>query len=103
MGYPGYMVMFLMTLNVLFYFLILHVGYGNSLKKCFSCAMDLWNMLNKELFGLSQDTMKISEYYTTVSSLSEEIDSMNLFPTITTVTVDVTALLAATTTQEEEG
>lgn len=46
--------------------------------------------------------MKISEYYTTVSSLWEEIDSMNIFPVVTTVATDITALLAAITTQKEE-
>lgn len=43
--------------------------------------------LNKELFRISQGKMKISEYYTVVNSLWEEIDSVNGIPMINTVVV----------------
>lgn len=58
--------------------------------------------LNKELFTISQNKLKINEYYTAISSLWEEIDSMNLLPVVTTVARDVTVLLRAIETQKEE-
>ena len=58
--------------------------------------------LNKELFGVSQNKIKINEYYTAVSSLWEEIDSMNLLPVVTTVAADVIVLLETIETQREE-
>lgn len=58
--------------------------------------------LNKELFGIRQNKMSINEYFTVVSSLWEEIDSMNILPAVTTVAADVTAAFNAIETQKEE-
>lgn len=49
--------------------------------------------LNKELFGMKQNGSSIVEYFTSLSSIWEELDSMNLFPTVTTVSDDVSKLL----------
>lgn len=46
--------------------------------------------------------MKINEYFTSLSSIWEEIDSMNLLPAVTTVDPEITALLNAINTQREE-
>lgn len=58
--------------------------------------------LNKDLFGLKQNKMKINDYFTTLSSLWEEIDSINTLPTITTVAADVTTFLTTLDTQKAE-
>lgn len=58
--------------------------------------------LSKELFGLKQNGVNIVDYYTALSSLWEELESINLLPAISTVTDDVTAFLKALTTQKEE-
>ncbi|XP_074376063.1 uncharacterized protein LOC141717763 [Apium graveolens] len=58
--------------------------------------------LNKDLFGLKQNGMKVNEYYTCLSGLWEEIDSMNMLPTITTNTPEITKLLAAIEIMKEE-
>lgn len=58
--------------------------------------------LTKELFTISQGKFKIHEYYTVVSSLWEEIDSMNVLPSVTTVADDITTLLKAIDVQKEE-
>ncbi|XP_017244551.1 uncharacterized protein LOC135149950 [Daucus carota subsp. sativus] len=58
--------------------------------------------LNKDLFSLKQNKTKITEYFTTLSSIWEEIDSMNTLPPITTVTPEISALLKAINTQREE-
>lgn len=51
--------------------------------------------LNRDLFALKQNNMKLNEYYTTLSSLWEEIESMNTLPVITTIAADVTAFISA--------
>lgn len=51
--------------------------------------------LNKELFGLRKNKQKITEYYTILSILWEEIDSINVLSCITTVAEDITALVKA--------
>lgn len=58
--------------------------------------------LNKDLLGMKQGKMKVNEYFTGLSSLWEEIDSMNLLPGVTTVGDDVKDLLKAIETQKEE-
>lgn len=58
--------------------------------------------LNKELFGLRQNKQKITEYYTVLSSLWEEIDSMNVLPSVTTAAEDITVLMKAIETQKAE-
>lgn len=58
--------------------------------------------LNKDLFSLKQNGMKVSDYFTSLSSLWEEIDSMNMLPTISNVTPEVTKLLTAIDVIKEE-
>lgn len=58
--------------------------------------------MREELFGISENKIKINEYYTTISSFWEEIDFMNLLPVVTTIADDVTVLLRAIETQKEE-
>ncbi|XP_017250941.1 uncharacterized protein LOC108221584 [Daucus carota subsp. sativus] len=58
--------------------------------------------LNKDLFNLKQNGMKVSDYFTNLSSLWEEIESMNLLPTINNVTPEVTRLLTAIDVMKEE-
>ncbi|XP_074352698.1 uncharacterized protein LOC141691845 [Apium graveolens] len=58
--------------------------------------------LNKDLFSLKQNSMKLSEYFTSLSSLCEEIDSMNILPTVVVVTLEITKLLRAIEDIKEE-
>lgn len=58
--------------------------------------------LNKDLFSLKQGGSKVNEYFTSLSGLWEEIDSMNILPTITTTTAEVTNLLIAIETMKQE-
>lgn len=51
--------------------------------------------LNKKLFGLRQNKQRITEYYTILSSLWEEIDSINVLSCVTTVAEDITVLVMA--------
>lgn len=46
--------------------------------------------------------MRVSDYFTKLSGLWEEIDSMNVLPTITTITTEVTTLLNAIEKMKEE-
>lgn len=58
--------------------------------------------LNKDLFALKQNHLSISEYYTALSSLWEEIESMNSLPILTTITPEITAFLTAINVLREE-
>ncbi|XP_074326518.1 uncharacterized protein LOC141664465 [Apium graveolens] len=58
--------------------------------------------LTKDLFSLKQSNLSISEYYTALSSLWEEIESMNSLPTLTTITPEIANFLAAINTMKEE-
>ncbi|XP_074352205.1 uncharacterized protein LOC141691379 [Apium graveolens] len=58
--------------------------------------------LNKDLFALKQNKISINEYFTSLSSLWEEIDSMNVLPVVTTVATDVTTFIAAIEKQKSE-
>lgn len=46
--------------------------------------------------------MRVSEYYTCLSGLWEEMESMNVLPTVTAATPEITKLLAAIETMKEE-
>lgn len=58
--------------------------------------------LNRDLFNLKQNGMKVNDYFTSLSSLWEEIESMNVLPTVSTLTPEVTKLLKAITNMREE-
>lgn len=58
--------------------------------------------LNRDLFSIKQNDMSVNEYFTSMSSLWQEIESMNLLPTIKTVTADIEALLKAIDVMKEE-
>lgn len=58
--------------------------------------------LNKDLFRLRQNKMKLNDYFTAMSSLWEEIESMNTMPIVTTVTADVTVFINAIATHKAE-
>lgn len=51
--------------------------------------------LNRNLFTLKQNKLKINYYYTTLSSLWEEIDFMNTLPSVTTVANDIKSFMAS--------
>ncbi|XP_074344488.1 uncharacterized protein LOC141704308 [Apium graveolens] len=49
----------------------------------------------RDLYALRQNNMKLNDYFSTLSSLWEDIESMNALPVITTVAADVTAFISA--------
>lgn len=51
--------------------------------------------LNKELYEIRQNNATVNEYYTRMKSLWEEVDCMNILPTISNPTEEVTKLLTA--------
>ncbi|KAL8145123.1 hypothetical protein AgCh_003366 [Apium graveolens] len=78
---------------------------------------DIWKQLEKrfsltngsrkyklciDLFNYKENGIKVSEYYTGLSSLWEEIDSMNALPSVTVVDPEVTKLLNAIESLKEE-
>ncbi|XP_074377467.1 uncharacterized protein LOC141718989 [Apium graveolens] len=89
----------------------LHNNVCDSIKKSIlfiNSASEIWKQLaklfqlsngsrkykmNKELLGMKQGSLKVNDYYTGLTSMWEELDSMNLLPVITTVSPEVTALL----------
>lgn len=58
--------------------------------------------MNRDLFNLRQNGGKVSDYFTGLSSLWEEIESMNILPTVTTMTAEVTEMLKAMEKIKEE-
>ncbi|XP_074344585.1 uncharacterized protein LOC141683731 [Apium graveolens] len=58
--------------------------------------------LSKEVYALKQNGSPVNDYFTSLSSLWVELDSMNLLPAITTDSDDVSKLLKAIHTQKEE-
>ena len=58
--------------------------------------------LNKDLYSMKQDGLTISEYYTAMSLVWEEIELMNTLPVVSHLTVEITALLTAIGVQREE-
>lgn len=55
-----------------------------------------------DLFNLMKNGMKVSDYFTCLSGLWEEIESMNVLATVTTTTPEITKLLSAIDTIKEE-
>lgn len=58
--------------------------------------------LNKDFFSLKQNGMKISDYFTTMGGLWEEIESMNILSAIATMTPEIINLLKAIKSFREE-
>ncbi|XP_071713161.1 uncharacterized protein [Rutidosis leptorrhynchoides] len=58
--------------------------------------------LNKDTYAIEQQGLSMSEYYTRMKCVWEELDSMNVLPRFTNVTPEVTLFLAAMNQQKEE-
>ncbi|GJZ90922.1 cysteine-rich receptor-like protein kinase 8 [Tanacetum coccineum] len=58
--------------------------------------------LNRETYDVMQSSQPISEYYTKIKCVWEELDSMNALPRITTINTEITAFLNVINTQKEE-
>ncbi|PWA71120.1 hypothetical protein CTI12_AA282000 [Artemisia annua] len=58
--------------------------------------------LNKETYGIMQLGRSISEYYTNMKCVLEELDSMNELPIIVNITQEVVVFLNALNTQKED-
>ncbi|GKC90760.1 cysteine-rich receptor-like protein kinase 8 [Tanacetum coccineum] len=58
--------------------------------------------LNRETYDIVQQGQSISDYYTRMKCVWEELDSMNELPRIANVTPEITAFLNAIHTQKEE-
>lgn len=58
--------------------------------------------LNRDLFNLKQNGAKVSEYFTKLSTLWEEIESMNTLPMVTSQSDEITNLMKAIETMKEE-
>lgn len=98
----------------------LHANVSDTIRKSIlfiSSACEIWRQLerrfqlsngsrkyklNKDLFSLTQNKLSVNDYFTQLCSLWEELESMNILPSLTTVTPDITILLTAINTQREE-
>lgn len=98
----------------------LHANVSDNIKQSIlfiSTASEVWTQLenrfllsngskkyklSKDLFALKQNTMKLNDYFTTLSSLWEEIESMNTLPVVTTVAADFTTFVDAINKQKAE-
>ena len=58
--------------------------------------------LNKDLFELKQNNSSIAEYYTALTSVWDEIESLNVLPVVTTVNPDIVKLMSTIATFKEE-
>ncbi|XP_010678164.1 uncharacterized protein LOC104893729 [Beta vulgaris subsp. vulgaris] len=58
--------------------------------------------LSKDIYDLRQADKTISEYYTTMKSLWDELEGLANYPAITNVTEEIRAFLDALSKQEEE-
>ncbi|KAL2921943.1 Retrovirus-related Pol polyprotein from transposon RE1 [Bienertia sinuspersici] len=58
--------------------------------------------LNKEVYDLKQKNLSISDYYTNMRALWEEIDSLNICPPITHMNPEISAFIKALNQQKEE-
>lgn len=58
--------------------------------------------LSRDLYDLKQQNATITEYYTTMKAIWEELDSLNLLHSVATPTPDVVKLLDAINLQKEE-
>lgn len=58
--------------------------------------------LNRDVYKLKQKGKSVSEYYTSLQTLREEIDSLNILPSLSRMNVEVTAFVKALNTRKEE-
>lgn len=58
--------------------------------------------LCKDLYALKQSTMSVTEYYTSMKTIWEELDAMNTLPSVTATLPDVVKLLDSISVQREE-
>ncbi|KAL2924831.1 Retrovirus-related Pol polyprotein from transposon TNT 1-94 [Bienertia sinuspersici] len=58
--------------------------------------------LNKEVYDLKQKDLSISDYYTNMRALWEEIDGLNIYPPITHMNPEINAFIRALNQQKEE-
>lgn len=58
--------------------------------------------LSKDLYEVRQHTATINEYYTTMKTLWEELDSMNILPVLINPSEEIKKLLATIELQKEE-
>ncbi|XP_074364292.1 uncharacterized protein LOC141705113 [Apium graveolens] len=58
--------------------------------------------LTRDLFFLKQNKMKINDYFPTLSSLWEEIDSINTLPIVTSTADDIAKFMTALQSQKAE-
>uniref|UniRef100_A0A803LRV8 Retrotransposon gag domain-containing protein n=1 Tax=Chenopodium quinoa TaxID=63459 RepID=A0A803LRV8_CHEQI len=58
--------------------------------------------LNKDLYETKQQGKKISEYYTKMKSIWEELESLHALPIITNITSEVSSFLTSLSKQMEE-
>ncbi|XP_074378518.1 uncharacterized protein LOC141720061 [Apium graveolens] len=58
--------------------------------------------INRELYELKQNSLYVNDYYTAMKVLWEELDAMNILPTITTISTETQTLLNKIHQQKEE-
>ncbi|XP_074373812.1 uncharacterized protein LOC141714179 [Apium graveolens] len=58
--------------------------------------------LNKDLFNLKQNGSSLVEYYTSLSTVWEELDNMNVLPTFTALNVEIREFLKALDVHKQE-
>ena len=56
--------------------------------------------LNRETYDIVQQGESISDYYTRMKCVWEELDSMNVLPRVTNITPEISVFLAAINTQK---
>ncbi|XP_021719096.1 uncharacterized protein LOC110686814 isoform X1 [Chenopodium quinoa] len=73
------------------------------LEKCFSISNGSRKYkLNKDLYSLKQNGNSINVYFTSMSSLWEEIDVVNALPVVTESNAKIRSLLSAISKYQEE-
>lgn len=58
--------------------------------------------LTRDLFAFKHNGMSVTKYFTALSSIWEDLESMNVLPSVTNNSAEVTARLKATETMREE-
>ncbi|XP_074352095.1 uncharacterized protein LOC141691257 [Apium graveolens] len=58
--------------------------------------------LNREIFSLKHNGSSLVEYYTTISTIWEELEDMNVYPVIRTMSGDIQVILKALDVQKQE-